>query len=487
MSLIISGVIDGPLTGGLPKAIELYATRDIPDLSRYGLGSANNGGGSDGQEFAFPADSVAAGSYLYVARDSYSGSTGQFQAFFGFALDYPDNDPTGAANINGDDAIELFEDGAVIDTFGQIDVDGTGQPWEYEDGWAYRTAGGPDGSTFELDNWTFSGVDALDGAGTNAAASRPFPLGSFSLPWVGAELAAIAPKPAPELPRFPAIALSDAAGAPIPDGAPDPRSFATIAGQPVEWVAIVTNQGTAPLTLLDIFLPEGFAIAGEVPSVLGPGQSARLQLQLVAAAPGTYSGSLVVKTNDPEVLFYNFPLLGLVSEPVQPDRLSFAEAVAGIGNPAIADGSDGNDALTGGPGRQALQGGPGDDWLFGNAAADALAGGDGDDSLCGGRDNDYLFGDGGDDWLSGDRGRDLLQGGSGADTFVLQAGSEVDMLLDFEVGVDRLELAGGLAWSDLSWRDRGGDLEIWRGEELLALAIGVTDGATLADGWSWAG
>ena len=29
---------------------------------------------------------------------------------------------------NGDDAIELFEQGVVIETFGELDVDGTGQP-----------------------------------------------------------------------------------------------------------------------------------------------------------------------------------------------------------------------------------------------------------------------------------------------------------------------------------------------------------------------
>ena len=52
-SLIITGVIDGPLSGGTPKALELYALNDISDMSIYGLGFANNGGGSDGIEFAF--------------------------------------------------------------------------------------------------------------------------------------------------------------------------------------------------------------------------------------------------------------------------------------------------------------------------------------------------------------------------------------------------------------------------------------------------
>ncbi|MFK7886712.1 MAG: ExeM/NucH family extracellular endonuclease [Gammaproteobacteria bacterium] len=169
--LTVSGVIDGPLTGGTPKAIEIYVSADVPDLTIYGIGSANNGGGSDGQEFTLPAGSATAGSYLYLASES-----AQFQAFFGFAPNYTDN----AASINGDDAIELFKSGVVIDVFGDINVDGNGQPWEYLDGWAYRTSGtGPDGSTFTLGSWTFSGANALDGATSNATAATPFPIGTY--------------------------------------------------------------------------------------------------------------------------------------------------------------------------------------------------------------------------------------------------------------------------------------------------------------------
>ncbi|MEM7581754.1 MAG: Ig-like domain-containing protein [Acidobacteriota bacterium] len=170
-ALLISGVIDGPLSGGIPKAIEFFAFADIADLSAYGFGSANNGGGSDGEEFTFPAIAVTAGTYLYAASES----TG-FTTFFGFAPDFTDS----AANVNGDDAIELFQDGAVIDTFGDINVDGTGQPWEYLDGWAYRVNGtGPDGATFVLANWTFSGPNALDGETDNGSAATPFPIGTF--------------------------------------------------------------------------------------------------------------------------------------------------------------------------------------------------------------------------------------------------------------------------------------------------------------------
>ena len=40
--LIISGVYDGPLTGGTPKGVELYVLNDIADLSTCGVGFANN-------------------------------------------------------------------------------------------------------------------------------------------------------------------------------------------------------------------------------------------------------------------------------------------------------------------------------------------------------------------------------------------------------------------------------------------------------------
>ena len=171
--LVITGVIDGPLTGGIPKAVELYVFDDIADLSAYGVGSANNGGGSDGEEFTFPSDAVTAGTFIYVATESSA-----FNTFFGFNPDYTSGS---APNINGDDAIELFHNGAVVDAFGDINLDGTGQPWEYLDGWVYRNDGtGPDGSSFVLGNWSFSGPNALDGATDNASAATPFPLGTYS-------------------------------------------------------------------------------------------------------------------------------------------------------------------------------------------------------------------------------------------------------------------------------------------------------------------
>jgi hypothetical protein len=68
----------------------------------------------------------------------------------------------------------------VVDTFGEVDVDGTGEPWEYLDSWAYRlNQTGPDGAAFELSNWSFGAVNALDGETTNAGAVSPFPLRTY--------------------------------------------------------------------------------------------------------------------------------------------------------------------------------------------------------------------------------------------------------------------------------------------------------------------
>lgn len=170
-SLMLTGVIDGPLPGGLPKAVELYVIEDITDLSLYGLGSADDGGGSDGEEFTFTAASATAGSFIYVATEST-----EFNNFFGFNPDATTN----AVNIDGNDAIELFFNGGVIDVFGDINIDGTNEPWEYTDGWAYRKSNtGPDGTVFSVNNWFYSQPDALDGELDNATAVAPIPVGSL--------------------------------------------------------------------------------------------------------------------------------------------------------------------------------------------------------------------------------------------------------------------------------------------------------------------
>ena len=67
-NLSLQGILDldVPSAGSDGKAIHLIANADIPDISIYGIGVANNGGGSDGQEDDFPVMSVSAGDHILL-------------------------------------------------------------------------------------------------------------------------------------------------------------------------------------------------------------------------------------------------------------------------------------------------------------------------------------------------------------------------------------------------------------------------------------
>jgi len=87
--------------------------------------------------------------------------------------------------------------------------------------------------------------------------------------------------------------------------------------------------------------------------------------------------------------------------------------------------------------------------LTGNELANQIFGSTGNDELTGGAGKDRLDGGEGEDVLTGGLGRDQLRGDAGADRFVFGSISEVgrtastsDRVLDFETGLDRLDLSG---------------------------------------------
>lgn len=103
-------------------------------------------------------------------------------------------------------------------------------------------------------------------------------------------------------------------------------------------------------------------------------------------------------------------------------------------------GEGGNDWLFGGRDNDLVDGGDGNDILFGNLGADTLYGGTGADTLFGGKDNDLLIGGDGNDVLSGDLGDDTLTGGAGHDTFVMASSGGHDLVTDFTIGEDRIDI-----------------------------------------------
>lgn len=83
-----------------------------------------------------------------------------------------------------------------------------------------------------------------------------------------------------------------------------------------------------------------------------------------------------------------------------------------------------------------------DEPIVGTDAAELINGTLGDDTILGLGGNDTIYGLSGDDTIDGGAGFDLLYGGLGADTFVFADGTNVDMVFDFEVGVDSIQLSG---------------------------------------------
>ena len=177
-SLTLIGIIDFtvPAGGSSGKAIHVKAVHNISDLSIFGIGVANNGGGTDGQEYTFPSISVNAGDHILVARD-----TAEMAMYFDscFSNFHHVLLATNSISQNGDDAIELFKNGNVIETFGDINVDGTGEPWEYSDSWAFKlgpTVGVPSPISFSGFDWSFGVVNCSDGSTTTLSSSCPYPL-----------------------------------------------------------------------------------------------------------------------------------------------------------------------------------------------------------------------------------------------------------------------------------------------------------------------
>lgn len=140
-------------------------------------------------------------------------------------------------------------------------------------------------------------------------------------------------------------------------------------------------------------------------------------------------------------------------------------AKTGSGDDVIYGNAAGN-LLAGGAGDDVIYGRTGDDKLKGNGGHDRLHGGTGDDWLIGGGGRDRLYGGDGNDRLDGGSGRDKLIGGAGADVFVFHANSNLDRVLDFEIGMDLVDVddPGLVALTDFD-----GNAALMLGDALLVL------------------
>ena len=148
------------------------------------------------------------------------------------------------------------------------------------------------------------------------------------------------------------------------------------------------------------------------------------------------------------------------------------EIYGGAGDDKVIGGAD-NDELFGDEGSDQIRGGTGNDEIYGGLGDDKILGGSGGDTAFGGEGNDYINAGGGHDNISGGAGNDKLVGGKGADTinggegddhmwggnwegdnendtFVISTASGKDMIHDFEIDHDQIDLSSfGLEFADL--------------------------------------
>ena len=123
------------------KAVHLVATADIPSLNIYGIGIANNGGGTDGLEIPLNYGTLLVGSRSNVSSGDnilLIRSATAMQAYFEGCYDNFDVviEFGGGLSFNGDDAFTLYMNGTLnstsglVETFGDPNVDGSGEAWD---------------------------------------------------------------------------------------------------------------------------------------------------------------------------------------------------------------------------------------------------------------------------------------------------------------------------------------------------------------------
>ena len=162
----------------------------------------------------------------------------------------------------------------------------------------------------------------------------------------------------------------------------------------------------------------------------------------------------------------------------------------GRGDDTVAGGL-GSDTLYGNAGDDRLRGdldspadgglNGGDDLIYGGAGHDIIGGKGGHDILHGDEGSDQLFGDAGNDWLSGGSGVDALTGGGDSDIFALALNQGMDIITDFTIGEDWIELLGGISFAQTTRIQQQQDTLLSFGDQALALLQGVTAEHLTAD------
>jgi hypothetical protein len=176
--VILTGIMDGTLTGGKPKAIELFIT-GAEDLGGYEIWRSQNG-----DPFGSGSGSIASLSGTYSNTFVYlvkSDHVVEFHNVFGDTGYFANVIPLSVVSGNGNEGFQIR------DTVGDVIIDQVWQEdptYSYSDSYWYRINGtGPDGDWL-VTHWESPGNDALDGLDEEGLRAT-VPFGSYSLVWKG--------------------------------------------------------------------------------------------------------------------------------------------------------------------------------------------------------------------------------------------------------------------------------------------------------------
>lgn len=184
---LITGVCDGPVSPGGPKFAEIKNVSGGPiDLSvtNYYL-----------NYYASPNASTLNTNDLNALTGGATIADGEFLVLYDTSVQHfdtvypsPPSNVTvveGVMGINGDDAVIVSttaDNTGIIDTYGDVGVEGTGTGWEHLDSYAIRISG-PATTTWSAPQWNVGAVNYFDTNNTAGDVAAVFPLGvNSSLP-----------------------------------------------------------------------------------------------------------------------------------------------------------------------------------------------------------------------------------------------------------------------------------------------------------------
>jgi len=177
--VIITEIVDGTLPGGVPKFLELTNTgSSAVDLSGYCIANFNGTSTTMGGGEAHVLHGILqpCESFVISYENSDVPDTSVFFDVYGFNADCMHL----GAFWNGDDSLVLYladgsgaggaatgdgTDATMVDIYGSIGTDGTGEDWEYVDSYSYRNCNiNTANTTWTAGEWFVAGPNALEGA-----------------------------------------------------------------------------------------------------------------------------------------------------------------------------------------------------------------------------------------------------------------------------------------------------------------------------------